>query len=48
MIFDTFTKTFPGESLTKNEGKDHIYLYKFGMGSVYVIKSRFYEEYRDY
>ena len=46
MIFDTFTKTLSGKSLTRNEGKDHIYLDKFGMGSIYVIKSRFYEESR--
>ena len=44
VIFDTFTKTLSGKSLTKNEGKDHIYLDKFGMGSIYVIKYRFYEK----
>ena len=39
VIFHTFIKTFPGKSLTEIKGTDHIYLDKFAMGSVYVIKS---------
>ena len=39
-IVGAFIKTFPGKSLTKIKGKDHIYLDKFAMGSVYVIKSK--------
>ena len=37
VILGTFMKTFYGKSLTKNEGKDHIYLDNFGIGSIYVI-----------
>ena len=48
LIFRPFANTFSWKFLTKNKGKDHIYLDKFGMGSIYVIKYRFYEEYRDY
>ena len=40
MILQAFIKTFPGKSLTEIKGKDHIYLDKFAMGSVYVIKSK--------
>ena len=37
-------KTFAWKSLTKNKGKAHIYQDVLVMGSIYVIKSRFYED----
>ena len=40
-----FLKTFPWKSLTKNKGKAHIYQDGLVMGSIYVIKSRFYDDY---
>ena len=36
-VFPTFIHTFLGKSLTKIKGKDHIYLDKSVMGSIYVI-----------
>ena len=39
MIFQAYIKICPGKSLTEIKGKDHIYLDKFAMGSVYVMKS---------
>ena len=44
VIFNTFIRTFPGKSLMENEGKDHISLDNFGMGSIYVIKCMILEE----
>ena len=40
MIFQVYIKTFPVKSLTQIKGKDHIYLDKFAMGSVCVIRSK--------
>ena len=41
LFVDAFIKTFPWKSLTKNKVKGHIYLDKFVMGSIYVMKYRF-------
>ena len=40
-ILGAFIKTFPGKSLTKMKGMDHIYLDKSAPQSTYVIKSNF-------
>ncbi len=40
-------KTFAWKSLTKNKGKAHIYEDVFVMGSIYVMKSRFYQDYSE-
>ncbi len=37
-------KAFAWKSLTKNKGKAHIYQDVLVMGSIYVIKYRFYED----
>ena len=45
LILGPFLKTFPWKSLTKNKGKAHIYQDVLVLGSIYVIKYRFYYDY---